>query len=265
MAFTVGEQVVALAKIKGSGGNKVKPGWQGHCIALGPKDVSFSFEIKEDSLFGNIQGFTKVKLSHEDAATKVSRVVKNSSQTYEQPASQVSFTQSATVSPLERNLSTSEIIDKLTQLKNLRDSGVLTDEEFNNFKAELTSKNVNKSLNNTENSVETNSDKQYDVSSGEVSDSNKANTTSNSADHLYDVWVMGIGNFKINRESLVEVGKLIDPAEQQLFFWHLKQLKKKSRSQVLVISKIPDAQAQKIRLRLDELGLVTKVDRNYSV
>ena len=107
-----------------------------------------------------------------------------------------------------------------------------------------------------------------DVSSGEVSSSNQLNVKTSSTDLLYDVWVTGIGSFKIADESILEVGKLIDPTQQHLFFdslkQNLKQLKKGTRTQVLVNTKIPDAQAQKSRLRLEELGLIAKVERNYS-
>ena len=53
---------------------------------------------------------------------------------------------------------------------------------------------------------------------------------------LYDVWVTGIGSFKITDESTVEVGKLIDPTQQHLFIdsleHNLKQLKKGTCTQV---------------------------------
>lgn len=239
MAFAVGEQVVALAKMKGSGGNKVKPGWKGHCIALEPKYVSFSFEIKHDSLFGNIQGFTTVKLSHEEAATKVSRVVTNSSQTYERPASKVSFTQSATVSPLERNLSTSEIIEKLTQLKNLRDSGVLTDEEFNNFKVELTSKNADKSSNTSENSVGTNLNKPYDV------------------------WVVGIGGFEQSKALFKEIENLIELNGSNSLSLGLKnkfkELERKSRTRILINNCIEHGLAISNESKLKAMGLLVEV------
>lgn len=85
---------------------------------------------------------------------------------------------------------------------------------------------------------------------------------------LYDVWVTGIGNFNINDGFIVEVGKLIDPTQQHLFIdslgHNLKQLKKGTRTQVLITTKISDAQSQKSRLRLEELGLIAKVERNYS-
>ena len=107
-----------------------------------------------------------------------------------------------------------------------------------------------------------------DVSSGEVSSSNQLNVKPSSTGLLYDVWVTGIGNFNINDGFIVEVGKLIDPTQQHLFInslgHNLKQLKKGTRTQVLITTKISDAQSQKSRLRLEELGLIAKVERNYS-
>lgn len=107
-----------------------------------------------------------------------------------------------------------------------------------------------------------------DVSSGKVSSSTHSNSQSSSTDHLYDVWVTGIGSFKIDDGSIVEVGRLIDPNQQHLFIDSLKhnlqQLKKGSRTQVLITTRIPDTQAQKSCLRLEELGLIVKVERNYS-
>ena len=107
-----------------------------------------------------------------------------------------------------------------------------------------------------------------DVASGEASSSGLLKTTISSTGLLYDVWVTGIGSFKITDESTVEVGKLIDPTQQHLFIdsleHNLKQLKKGTRTQVLITTKISDAQSQKSRLRLEELGLIVKVERNYS-
>ncbi len=106
------------------------------------------------------------------------------------------------------------------------------------------------------------------VASGEVSSSGQLKTVASSTDLLYDVWVTGIGSFKITDESTVEVGKLIDPTQQHLFLDSLKQnltqLKGGGRTQVLITTKISDAQSQKSRLRLEELGLIVKVERNYS-
>jgi len=371
MSFRVGEQVVALAKMKGSGGNKVKPGWQGHCIAIGPKQISFSFEIKHDSLFGNIQGFTTVILSHDEAVTKVSGTFTGSNQTHEQPAPQIPLTKLPANSPQEKNISTSEIIEKLTQLKSLKESGMLSEEEFNNLKTELMPRNTEEDLKNSvlPNAIEPDStdirleddgraecfiwitkkplqfsSENYErlfeildlpkfadgiapklqkdvfnerkrlldlsplltfressmkparfnrpldlktanriisrlkelgltaeireVSSIATSTSNHSNSKSSSSGILYDVWVTGIGSFKITNESTVEVGKLIDPTQQLLFIdsleHNLEQLKKGTRTQVLITTKISGAQSQMNRLRLEELGLIVKVERNYS-
>ena len=107
-----------------------------------------------------------------------------------------------------------------------------------------------------------------EVSSGESSSSNQSNSKTSYTAILYDVWVTGIGSFKIADESILEVGKLIDPTQQHLFIDSLKhnlqQLKKGTRTQVLISTRIPDTQTQKSRLRLEELGLIAKVERNYS-
>lgn len=107
-----------------------------------------------------------------------------------------------------------------------------------------------------------------DVASGDVSSSGQSKTAASSTDLLYDVWVTGIGSFKITNESTVEVGKLIDPTQQHLFIdsleHNLMQLKKGTRTQVLITTKISEAQSQMNRLRLEELGLIVKVERNYS-
>ena len=107
-----------------------------------------------------------------------------------------------------------------------------------------------------------------EVSSVATSSSGQLKTTISSTGLLYDVWVTGIGSFKITDESTVEVGKLIDPTQQHLFIdsleHNLKQLKKGTRTQVLITTKISDAQSQKSRLRLEELGFIVKVERNYS-
>jgi len=239
MAFAVGEQVVALAKMKGSGGNKVKPGWKGHCIALEPKYVSFSFEIKHDSLFGNIQGFTTVKLSHEEAATKVSGTFTGSNQTHKQPPSPAPLAQTTTKPPPDRILSSAEIIDKLTQLKSLLDSGVITTEEFNNLKIELTSKNVDKSSNTAENSVGTNLNKPYDV------------------------WVVGIGGFEQSKALFTEIKNLIELNGSNSLSIGLsskfKELERKSRTRILINNCIEHGLAISNESKLKAMGLLVEV------